>query len=135
MSMDVGGGKGGVKSDINVTPLVDVMLVLLIIMMLVAPMLQQGVAVKLPKADNTVDKPEVQGQTVIAIAKDKRIYFNAKAVSEAELGTTGQRVPREQEGKGRHHQGRRGSRVRRGDGRHGRPAAGRHRGHRPHHRA
>jgi biopolymer transport protein ExbD len=85
--MDVGGGKGGVKSDINVTPLVDVMLVLLIIMMLVAPMLQQGVAVKLPKADNTVDKPEVQGQTVIAVAKDKRIYFNAKAVSEAELGT------------------------------------------------
>ena len=87
MSMDVGGAKGGVKSDINVTPLVDVMLVLLIIMMLVAPMLQQGVAVKLPKADNTVDKPEVQGQTVVAVAKDKRIYLNAKAVSEAELGT------------------------------------------------
>jgi biopolymer transport protein TolR len=87
MSMDVGGGKGGVKSDINVTPLVDVMLVLLIIMMLVAPMLQQGVAVKLPKADNTVDKPEVQGQTVIAVSKDKHIYFNARQVSEAELGT------------------------------------------------
>ena len=48
MSMDLGGAKGGVKSDINVTPLVDVMLVLLIIMMLVAPMLQQGVSVKLP---------------------------------------------------------------------------------------
>ena len=46
MSMDVGGAKGGVKSDINVTPLVDVMLVLLIIMMLVAPMLQQGVSVQ-----------------------------------------------------------------------------------------
>ena len=43
MSMDLGGAKGGVKSDINVTPLVDVMLVLLIIMMLIAPMLQQGV--------------------------------------------------------------------------------------------
>ena len=42
MSMDVGGAKGGVKSDINVTPLVDVMLVLLIIMMIVAPMLQPG---------------------------------------------------------------------------------------------
>ncbi|MFY9580556.1 MAG: biopolymer transporter ExbD [Gaiellaceae bacterium] len=81
------GGSTGIKSDINVTPLVDVMLVLLIIMMLVAPMLQQGVAVKLPKADNTIDKPEVQGQTVIAVAKDKRIYLNAKAVSEAELGT------------------------------------------------
>ena len=80
MSMDLGGAKGGVKSDINVTPLVDVMLVLLIIMMLVAPMLQQGVSVKLPTAVNTVDKPEVQGQTVIAIAKDKQIYLNAKPV-------------------------------------------------------
>jgi biopolymer transport protein TolR len=87
MSMDVGGAKGGVKSDINVTPLVDVMLVLLIIMMLVAPMLQQGVSVKLPMADNTTDKPEVQGQTIVAVAKDKRIYLNAKVVSEAELGT------------------------------------------------
>src|SRR5438132_1380813 len=45
MAMDLGGAKGGVKSDINVTPLVDVMLVLLIIMMLVAPLLQQGVNV------------------------------------------------------------------------------------------
>ena len=42
MAMDVGGSKGGVKSDINVTPLVDVMLVLLIIMMIVAPLLQKG---------------------------------------------------------------------------------------------
>ena len=50
MAMDVGGAKGGLKSDINVTPLVDVMLVLLIIMMLIAPMLQQGVAVTLPEA-------------------------------------------------------------------------------------
>ena len=87
MAMDVGGAKGGVKSEINVTPLVDVMLVLLIIMMLVAPMLQQGVSVKLPMADNTTDKPEVQGQTVIAVAKDKRIYLNAKQVQEGELGT------------------------------------------------
>ena len=48
MAMDVGGAKGGLKADINVTPLVDVMLVLLIIMMLIAPMLNQGVAVSLP---------------------------------------------------------------------------------------
>ena len=53
MAMDLGGAKGGVKADINVTPLVDVMLVLLIIMMLVAPLLQQGVSVKLPTATNT----------------------------------------------------------------------------------
>jgi len=85
--MDLGGAKGGVKSDINVTPLVDVMLVLLIIMMLIAPMLQQGVSVKLPTATNTVDKPHVQGQTVIAIAKDKGLYLNAKQVQEGELAT------------------------------------------------
>jgi len=85
--MDLGGAKGGVTSDINVTPLVDVMLVLLIIMMLVAPMLQQGVSVKLPTASNTVDKPEVQGQTVVAIGRDKSMYLNAKPVQEAEMAT------------------------------------------------
>ena len=85
MAMDLGGAKGGIKSDINVTPLVDVMLVLLIIMMLVAPMLQQGVSVKLPIASNTVDKPETQGQTVIAIGRDKQTYLNAKLVQEGEL--------------------------------------------------
>jgi biopolymer transport protein TolR len=87
MAMDLGGAKGGIKSDINVTPLVDVMLVLLIIMMLVAPMLQQGVSVKLPIATNTVDKPETQGQTVIAIGRDKQTYLNAKLVQEGELAT------------------------------------------------
>ncbi len=85
MAMDLGGAKGGVKSDINVTPLVDVMLVLLIIMMLVAPMLQQGVAVRLPTATNTVDKPETQEQTVLAISKDKSFYLNAKPVTEGEM--------------------------------------------------
>ena len=86
MAMDLG-SKGSVKSDINVTPLVDVMLVLLIIMMLIAPMLQQGVVLKLPTATNTVDKPEVQGQTIIAIAKDKGLYLNSKQIGEAELAT------------------------------------------------
>jgi len=87
MAMDLGGAKGGVKSDINVTPLCDVMLVLLIIMMIVAPLLQQGVSVQLPQASNTVDKPETQGQTVIAIAKDKAMYLNAKPIRESELAT------------------------------------------------
>ena len=87
MAMDLGGAKGGVKSDINVTPLCDVMLVLLIIMMIVAPLLQQGVSVKLPVAGNTTDKPEVQDQTVIAIARDKSMYLNAKPVREGELAT------------------------------------------------
>jgi len=65
--MAVGGDEGGVKSDINVTPLVDVMLVLLIIMMIVAPLLNQGVALQLPRADNSTEMPETQGQTVLAI--------------------------------------------------------------------
>jgi biopolymer transport protein ExbD len=85
--MDLGGAKGGVKSDINVTPLCDVMLVLLIIMMIVAPLLQQGVSVKLPQAGNTTDKPEVQDQTVVAIARDKTLYVNARPVREGELTT------------------------------------------------
>ena len=87
MSMDVGSSKGGLKADINVTPLVDVMLVLLIIMMLIAPMLQQGVPVKLPQASNTADKPETQEQTVVAVTSDKRLYLNGIPVQEGELRT------------------------------------------------
>jgi biopolymer transport protein ExbD len=87
MAMDVGGSKGGLKADINVTPLVDVMLVLLIIMMLIAPMLQQGVSVKLPQASNSADKPETQDQTVVAVTSDKRVYLNGVPIQEAELAT------------------------------------------------
>ena len=85
MSMDVGASKGGLKADINVTPLVDVMLVLLIIMMLIAPMLQQGVSVRLPQAANTADKPETQDQTVVAVTSDKRLYLNGVPIQEGEL--------------------------------------------------
>jgi biopolymer transport protein TolR len=79
MAMNLGGG-GSIKSDINVTPLVDVMLVLLIIMMIVAPLLQQGVPVKLPQALNSAEKPETQNQTVLAITADKRYFLNAVQV-------------------------------------------------------
>ncbi len=85
MSMAVGGAQGGVKSDINVTPLVDVMLVLLIIMMIVAPMLQKGVDVRLPVAANSSDKPETQEQTVVAIRADKALFLNGIQVPEAQL--------------------------------------------------
>ena len=84
MAMNLGGG-GGVKSDINVTPLVDVMLVLLIIMMIVAPLLQQGVPVKLPLATNSNPKPESQEQTVVAITADKRFFLNAVQVPKDDL--------------------------------------------------
>jgi len=85
--MDIGGAKGGIKSDINVTPLMDVMLVLLIIMMIVAPLLQKGADVRLPLAANTADKPETQDQTVVAIDKSDRFFVNGLPVRKEELRT------------------------------------------------
>ena len=84
MAMNLGGG-GGIKSDINVTPLVDVMLVLLIIMMIVAPLLQQGVPVNLPQASNSTEKPETQDQTVVTIDRNKDVYLNAVPVASGQL--------------------------------------------------
>ena len=84
MAMQLG-GSGGVKSDINVTPLVDVMLVLLIIMMIVAPLLQQGVPVTLPLAANSSEKPETQDQTVVTIDRNKDVYLNAVPVASGQL--------------------------------------------------
>ena len=84
MAMSMGGGKGGIKADINVTPLVDIMLVLLIIMMLIAPLLQKGVNVRLPLADNTTEKPSTQDQTVVHVDAQKGLYVNNIQVSESE---------------------------------------------------
>lgn len=85
MAMSAGGAKGGLNSEINVTPLVDVMLVLLIIMMLIAPMLQKGVPVTLPPAENTVDKPETQDQTVVAVDAQNKFYVNSIEVQRSEI--------------------------------------------------
>ena len=85
MAMNVGGKSGGLNADINVTPLVDVMLVLLIIMMLVAPMLQKGVAVTMPTAENVVQKPDNQEQTVVAIDAQNRFYVNGLEVRQSEM--------------------------------------------------
>ena len=85
MAMNLGGG-GGVKSDINVTPLVDVMLVLLIIMMIVAPLLQQGVDLTLPLAINSVDKPQTSDETVVAVDRRGRFFVGVTEVSKESLG-------------------------------------------------
>jgi biopolymer transport protein ExbD len=81
------GGSTGVKSDINVTPLVDVMLVLLIIMMIIAPLLQKGVDVRLPIATNSASKPETQDQTVLGIKADKTVWLNGVEVRKEEMRT------------------------------------------------
>ena len=91
MAMDLG-SKGSLKADINVTPLVDVMLVLLIIMMLIAPLLQQGVAVTMPEAANTGEKPDTQDQTVVAIDSRGKFWVNAIQVSSDDLIPRVQRV-------------------------------------------
>jgi biopolymer transport protein ExbD len=67
MGMNVGGNNGGPMGDINVTPLVDVVLVLLIIFMVVTQMLQSGVEVKLPNARTTTSVQDVGQHLVISI--------------------------------------------------------------------
>lgn len=71
-------------AEINVTPLVDVTLVLLIIFMLTAPFIQAGIKVKLPKAKSTVIKET--DAVVITVSKDKQIYINNELVDKAQLG-------------------------------------------------
>jgi biopolymer transport protein ExbD len=83
--MDVGGSKDGIKSDINVTPLVDVMLVLLIIIMIIAPMLQKGVELNMPYATNTQDKPDTADQTVVAVDAMGKLYVNTKQYPEDQV--------------------------------------------------
>jgi biopolymer transport protein ExbD len=78
-----GAGKSGsMVYDINVTPMADVMLVLLIIFMITTPLLQQGVFVNKAKAANAQEAPEVEGEdaTTVTITRDGAIYVNKLAV-------------------------------------------------------
>jgi biopolymer transport protein ExbD len=85
MGMTVGGPRGAVKSDINVVPLCDVMLVLLIIVMIVAPMLHQGVPVSLPLAAHGTPKPDTRDQTVVHVTAQGQVYLGTREVSAADL--------------------------------------------------
>ncbi|HEX4405306.1 MAG TPA: biopolymer transporter ExbD [Polyangia bacterium] len=73
-SSSSGGGGMGSLTEINVTPLVDVMLVLLIIFMVTAPMIQTGVDVNLPEAKaQTI--PDDEGKLILTVTKDKRVFL------------------------------------------------------------
>ena len=75
MSMAVGGKKGGAMSDINVTPMADIMIVLLIIFMVITPMLQKGVDVKLPLAGNTKERKDEPKSITVAVKKDSTTFL------------------------------------------------------------
>jgi biopolymer transport protein TolR len=73
-----------VKSDINVTPLVDVVLVLLIIFMVVTPMIASGVAVDLPKTAHHLRKPDDGKDIIVSVTQDKRYYVGTTRVNRVE---------------------------------------------------
>src|SRR5207249_5916402 len=84
-----GGGRGEVTSEINVTPMADVMLVLLIIFMVITPMLQKGIAVDLAKTKNPTDMKEADRDdaVLVAVTRDGRFYLGQDRVNIDDLAS------------------------------------------------
>jgi biopolymer transport protein ExbD len=80
--------KTNLNADINVTPLVDVCLVLLIIFMVVTPMLQKGVAVNLPYTSDPEKTPDTDKQLQISVKADGTVYVGPNAVRKEQVQTT-----------------------------------------------
>ena len=88
MAFGAGGGSPDeVKGDINVTPLVDVCLVLLIIFMVVTPMLQAGVDVLLPQGPHAEKKPGKEGDLIISIKPDGTVFVGQNWIPDKQLDT------------------------------------------------
>ena len=88
MGMTAGGGRRGLQSEINVTPMVDIMLVLLIIFMVVAPFLQPGITVPVPANMNNPDVDSNilrDSSIVIAITNDADFYLGKKRLGKEQL--------------------------------------------------
>jgi biopolymer transport protein ExbD len=86
MAVSLGGNSGGPMSEINVTPLVDVMLVLLIIFMITAPLMSHSITIELPTANPKTKEPEMVVPPIdLAVKSDGSMYLNDHAVTEAEL--------------------------------------------------
>jgi biopolymer transport protein TolR len=89
--MDPGKRDRSVLSEINVIPLVDIMLVLLIIFMVTAPFMQQGIDVNLPKAKGKELTTEEE-RIIVTITKGNQIYINKNLISLSELGRKLQKI-------------------------------------------
>jgi biopolymer transport protein ExbD/biopolymer transport protein TolR len=78
-----------ISSDINVTPMVDVMLVLLIIFMVVTPMLQKGVSVDMAKVDNPtpMEDADKEDALLVSITRDGKVYFGTEQITVDNLTT------------------------------------------------
>jgi len=87
MGMSVGEKSGALNSEINITPLADVMLVLLIIVMLIAPLLQAGVLVRLPEAANTEERTDNDNDTTVHVDSGGRYYVDNVPTEERQLLT------------------------------------------------
>jgi biopolymer transport protein TolR len=79
--------KAGLNSDINVTPLVDVCLVLLIIFMVVTPMLQKGVPINLPVTEEPEKTPDTEKQLQISVKSDGSVYLGSLVVRQEQVET------------------------------------------------
>ena len=88
MSMTTGGGGGGYSSDINVTPMIDILLVLLIIFMVITPMLQNKVQIDMAKVTNPENMPDADKDDaiVVAITRDGGVFLGQNKVAVSELG-------------------------------------------------
>lgn len=86
MAMNIPGGEGGVRSDINITPLVDVVLVLLIIFMVVTPLLQMGYEVQVPpKVEAQVIPPVMEDQVIVRMDAEGNYWINKQRIAKNEF--------------------------------------------------